>query len=150
MVGAWPRCIWSSCWQVSESRVTLRVENSFSTSSAHFIFFVTTLLTDVNLALCNHLYGLGIYNSYMSCVHEIICKSRGSLLCAFNFLCVSAWRFSTLCSFLPSFNTGCKLWCEFKAKVLNYDLWCHLETFPEMWLSGRAARSPPSQESEAP
>lgn len=130
-------------------RVPLHVENSISTSSACFIFFVTMLLTDINLALCNHLYGVGMHNSYISCVHEIICKSRAPFYVHLIFLCMSVWRFSTLCSFLPSFNTGCKLWCEFKAKLLNYNLRCHLQPLSEMWLSGRAAHSPPSQESEA-
>lgn len=65
MVGTWPRCIWSSCWQVSKCRVPLHSENSFSTYSAYLIFFVTTLLTDISLVLCNHPYRVDIYNSYL-------------------------------------------------------------------------------------
>lgn len=71
MAGTWPRCIWSSCWQVSECTTPLRIENSFSTSSAFFIF-ITMLLADINLALCNRLDGVGTCNS---CVHEVVCKS---------------------------------------------------------------------------
>lgn len=42
----------------------------------------------------------------------------------------------------------CKLWYEFKAKLLNCSLQCCLQTLPEAWLSGGAAHSPPSRESE--
>lgn len=49
-------------------RVPLHRENSFSTSSAYLTFFVTTLLTDISLALCNHPYRVGVCNSYLGCL----------------------------------------------------------------------------------
>lgn len=52
-------------------RVPLPTENSFSTSSAYLTFLVNTLLTDISLALCNHPYRVGIYNSYLRCMRLI-------------------------------------------------------------------------------
>lgn len=118
-------CVW---------RVPLYIGNSFWACSTRFIFFVTTLLTDVNLVLCNHLYRVGIYNSYKSCVHEITCKSRA---CFYVHLIFCMCQRGDFPPFVHSFsiNTGYELCCELKAKHLNHDLRCHLEASPEAWFS---------------
>lgn len=115
-------------------RVPLYIGNSFWACSTCFIFFVTTVLTGVNLVLCNHLYRVDLYNSYKSCVHKIICKSRASFYVLLIFYTCQCGDFPP---FVHSFsiNTGYDLWCELKARYLNHELRYNLETSPKAWFS---------------